>query len=210
MQHIDDLDMDMASEFIAMAATLIYIKSKSLLPSAPVEGAEEMEDPEAMLIQQLREYKAFKEAGECFNVLLQSTYGMQTRLPEEAVLPPENITLIGTSLEHLWAAFREAIQRENIAQPILAEVHEVEQDQFTIRSQIKLLRETLNSCRSILFSDLFTDHTPKLEIIVTFIALLEMIMRGEVHIQQGKQYGTIEIEVKNLQQSDEEDVYMDE
>ena len=68
MEELDELDMDTASEFLTMAATLVYIKSRSLLPKPPKE-AEEEEDPEEALVRQLKEYKLFKQAGEKLNEL---------------------------------------------------------------------------------------------------------------------------------------------
>ncbi len=81
MNEIDTLDMDKASEFLAMAATLIYIKSRHLLPRTPQEETEEAEDEETKLIRQLREYKLFKEAGEELRTLEARAKNVFTRLP---------------------------------------------------------------------------------------------------------------------------------
>ena len=89
MDQLDEVDMDTASDFLAMAATLLYIKSRHLLPRPPREEAEDaQEDPEQALIRQLREYKAFKEAGGELQALLQSARDSFTRLPEDVPLPP--------------------------------------------------------------------------------------------------------------------------
>ena len=71
MDEVEELDMDTASEFLTMAATLVYIKSRSLLPRPPREEAQDEEDPEEALVRQLREYKAFKEAGAKLEILQQ-------------------------------------------------------------------------------------------------------------------------------------------
>ena len=81
MGEVDELDMDTASEFLIMAATLVYIKSRSLLPRPPREDPEGEEDPEAILVRQLREYKAFKEAGAKLEALQSEMARAYTRLP---------------------------------------------------------------------------------------------------------------------------------
>ena len=92
MEELDELDMDTASEFLTMAATLVYIKSRSLLPKPPKE-AEEEEDPEETLVRQLKEYKLFKQAGEKLNELSAGMRGVFSRLPEEFALPPQEYEL---------------------------------------------------------------------------------------------------------------------
>ena len=85
-------DMTELSEFLTMAATLVYIKSRSLLPKPPKENTEE-EDPADALIRQLREYRAAKETGEKLRSLLDGARGIYAKLPEEFVLPPQEIIL---------------------------------------------------------------------------------------------------------------------
>ena len=102
MDQLDEVDMDTASDFLAMAATLLYIKSRHLLPRPPREEAEDaQEDPEQALIRQLREYKAFKEAGGELQALLQSARDSFTRLPEDVPLPPPRVELTGAMQDGL-------------------------------------------------------------------------------------------------------------
>ena len=98
MAQVDELDMDTASEFLTMAATLVYIKSRSLLPRPPKEE-EEGEDPAETLIRQLREYKAIKLAGQRLQELEQAARGMYTKLPEEFLLPPQEVVWEGGTRE---------------------------------------------------------------------------------------------------------------
>ena len=110
MGQIDTLDMDTASEFITMAATLVYIKSRSLLPKPPKENTEE-EDPADALIRQLREYRAAKETGEKLRSLLDGARGIYAKLPEEFVLPPQEIILEESSVQSLFDAFAELMDK---------------------------------------------------------------------------------------------------
>ena len=175
MGQIDTLDMDTASEFLTMAATLVYIKSRSLLPKPPKENTEE-EDPADALIRQLREYRAAKETGEKLRSLLDGARGIYAKLPEEFVLPPQ----------------------------------EIMDDRFTIRRQLVKIRDVLRDKVSVPFEELFEDDAPKMEMIVTFMALLDMLMRGEISIKQPRPYEKITITAKELRENDEDAEYMDE
>ena len=92
MTELDELDMEQASEFLTVAATLVYAKSRSLFPPVlkETDGDETEEDPGEALIRQLREYKAFKEAAKTMRELAHEAYGMRTKPPEEFPLPPRN------------------------------------------------------------------------------------------------------------------------
>jgi segregation and condensation protein A len=111
MAQVDELDMDTASEFLTMAATLLYIKSRQLLPRPPKEDEAE-EDPEELLIRQLREYKAFKEATEQLRQLFEAAQNGKTRLPEDVPLPPKEVTLDGASMDGLFSAFLVMLERK--------------------------------------------------------------------------------------------------
>ncbi len=109
MNQVDELDMDTASEFLTMAATLLYIKSRQLLPRPPREDEEE-EDPEVLLIRQLRDYKAFKEASEKLRELFDAARDSCTRLPEDVLLPPKEVELDGATMDTLFSAFLEMLE----------------------------------------------------------------------------------------------------
>ena len=111
MDQLDELDMDTASEFLTMAATLLYIKSRQLLPRPPKEDEAE-EDPETLLIRQLRDYKAFKEASEQLKTLFEDAKNSHTRLPEDIPLPPKEVALDGATMDGLFAAFLEMLARK--------------------------------------------------------------------------------------------------
>ena len=209
MQELEDLDMDTASEFIAMAATLLYIKSRTLLPRPPKE-AEEEEDPAEALIRQLRDYKAAKEAGERLNGLLGNMQGIYTKLPEEFVLPPQEITWTESAPDGLFAAFAELLLRRSDAQKNIAAVQEVHADPFTVRRQLIKIRAVLQDRQKVVFEELFEPGASKIEMIVTFMALLDMIMRSEVMLHQKRPYDQITITASTLSDEDEDAEYMDE
>lgn len=208
MDQLEELDMDTASEFLTMAATLVYIKSRTLLPRPPREEGPE-EDPEVVLMRQLREYKAFKEASVKLEELLQENIGQYTKLPEEFLLPPPTVEWTGGTLEDLYNAFCEVLFREK-PESAPNPLHEVQADVFTIRSKSGTIRDLLRIKPQVDFLELFDTGAHKIEIVVTFMALLEMIAHGEIAVQQDTTFGKIAISAKSLLSDDENIDYMDE
>ena len=110
LKEIDELDMEQASSFLTVAATLVYMKSRSLFPPAPKEEEEE-EDPGELLIRQLREYKTFKEASETMRELAHEAARMHSKLPEEFPVPPAEIILKDTTTQKLFEAMLSALPK---------------------------------------------------------------------------------------------------
>ena len=203
MEELDELDMDTASEFLTMAATLVYIKSRSLLPKPPKE-AEEEEDPEEALVRQLKEYKLFKQAGEKLNELSAGMRGVFSRLP------PQEYELEQATAEELFAAFMDVLNREGPESSIPEIAKKVDADKYTVRTQLVKIRAKLKEGASVTFEELFEATSVKLEKIVTFMALLEMIARQEILLKQSTPYGRITITAYNLKEDDADAEYMDE
>lgn len=210
MGEVDELDMDTTSEFLIMAATLVYIKSRSLLPRPPREDPEGEEDPEAILVRQLREYKAFKEAGAKLEALQSEMARAYTRLPEEFVLPPQEYSLEEATSAELYEAFFAVLNRETPEPAVPSPLHQVKGDIFTIRRQLKKIRSVLSEQGCVTFEALFDEASEKIEKIVTFMALLDMIMRNEITLRQSMPYGTITIIAASLLSDDDDVEYMDE
>lgn len=211
MEELDSVDMDKVSEFLTMAATLLEIKSRQLLPRPPKEEeTPEEESPEEQLIRQLLDYEAFKEAGQSLERRFLETRDSFSRLPEDVVLPPQRIDFKDSDLETLYAAFRDVLDRVERSENA-HRLHHVRRDRFTVRSQLKRIRDRIRkSGEPILFQTLFSEEPDKLEVIVTFMALLEMINHGEIHLQQSAPFESILIFEKNLMNDDSGMQYMDE
>ena len=204
LKEIDELDMEQASSFLTVAATLVYMKSRSLFPPAPKEEEEE-EDPGELLIRQLREYKTFKEASE----LAHEAARMHSKLPEEFPVPPAEIILKDTTTQKLFEAMLSALNRGE--EPEKREtLHEVTADAFTIRSCSRRVRDVLRSNNGKTCFEELTEGASKMEIIVTFMALLEMISCGEIRLSQERYCGRIDIYALKLIRDDEKISYMDE
>ena len=212
MSELDELDMDTASEFLTMAATLLYIKSRQLLPRPPKEEETE-EDPETLLIRQLREYKAFKEASAGLMTLFEQSKASYTRLPEDVVLPPKNVELTSADLDGLYAAFLAILARvPESAVEERASSHHVRPDHYTVRRQMRRIRDVLTAKPRVRFEELFAERVTKMEVIVTFMALLEMISHSEILLKQSAPFAPITITVYKLllDEDDAEYEYMDE
>ena len=191
MKLVDELDMDSASEFLQMAATLLEIKSRAMLPKPPKPESEDELSPEEALIRQLTEYKQFKEASERMHQLEEEARALMTKMPEEYPLPPPNIEITGLTLDKLVRAFQRVLARaeaseqaENMAN------REILRDQFTVSGCMSRIARKLRGGR-FAFSELFDERMSRAELITMFSALLEMAKLGRVHIEQQAAYEEI-------------------
>lgn len=192
MELVDELDMDTASEFLQMAATLIEIKSRALLPKPPkVEEGEE--SPEEMLIRQLEEYKAFKEISARMKLLEEQAKSLYTKLPEEFPLPPQQFEWRGLTMDKLSAAFARVLARleaQNDAEKFAR--REIRRDTFTVSGCMVRIQRRLRR-GSVRFAELFHDAPGRGEMITVFLALLELIKLSRAIAVQEDTYGEIEI-----------------
>jgi segregation and condensation protein A len=194
-----ELDLDVAGEFLLMAATLIHIKSKMLLP--PEEGAEgeavEEEDPRAELVDRLLEYKKFKEAAQTLGLL----EAEQARLHRRGA-PTIQLTVEGplaVSLIELMRAFRDVLRRADVPSPL-----EITPEELNVGQRIVLLLDRLATESPLEFARLFEGSVRRTEIIVTFLALLELLRRRLATARQGEPMGPIMVyrSVKPAEASD--------
>ena len=193
MKLVDELDMDSASEFLQMAATLLGIKSRSMLPKPPKPESEDELSPEEALIKQLTEYKQFKEASQRMHILEEEARALMTKMPEEYPLPPPNIEITGLTLDKLVKAFRRVLARAEAAERADALAgREIKRDQFTVSGCMTRIARRLRS-GPVLFSDLFEGTLYRAEVITMFMALLEMAKLNRLHITQESPYAPIRV-----------------
>ena len=191
MKLVDELDMDSASEFLQMAATLLEIKSRAMLPKPPKPEEEGALSPEEELIRQLTEYKQFKEISARMHQLEEEARALMTKLPEEYPLPPPNIEITGLTLEKLAKAFQKVLaraeaaeQNENMAS------REIRRDSFTVAGCMAFISKRLRR-GSFRFVELFEENYSREEVITMFLAVLEMARLSRVHVEQTGAYGEI-------------------
>jgi len=186
------LNLNFAGEFLAMAATLLYLKSKMLLPpeEATDQDLEPVEDPRAELVRQLVEYKQLKDAADDLGEM--ESQQQNTFQRRDTTLPPmEDLDrpLSDVTLFDLLSAFSEALERAAKAES----VHEIPEEEVTVSEQIALIRARLQSEKELLFLSLFAERAGRMVTIVTFLALLELIRLGEVRVVQDRPFGEIRI-----------------
>jgi segregation and condensation protein A len=184
------LDLDVAGDFVVMAANLIYIKSCSLLPKdmqPPEEGAEET-DPRWELVRQLIEYKKFKDAAAHLQMRELDQEGRFTRLATEAEAPAER-PLGEVSIFDLINAFNTALKR--ITKP--EDLREIFEENFTVSDKIDLIMKMTAAGVALRFSELFAVVASRTEVVVTFLALLELVRLKQVRAQQNQEFGEIEL-----------------
>ncbi len=184
---IQAISLDSAGEFIAMAATLMVIKMKMLMPTHRAEDDEDEDDPRAELVRRLLEYRRFKEAADALQKAESERFQYhlrQTKFPytDQLDLEPKLRIEMFDLLSALAGIF-DRIQ----AKPI----HEVEREPFTVDEKIALIEGMIATGENVRFEQLFEDETLKMEVIVTFIAILEMVKRGRLQFLQTHARGPI-------------------
>lgn len=186
------LDLNIAGEFILMAATLMHIKSKMLLPPDPNEVKQEEEiDPRLELVQKLLEYKKFKEAaGQLFEMELRQkdvfgrSFAYDIKSEQEDAKPS-----FEASLFDLITAFNKILK--DIPKDVFFEVIK---DEFTVEGKMHDIFHLLVNTPVVLFSDLFKDAKNKFEVVTTFLAILELIRLKEIVAIQKEAFAEIRIE----------------
>jgi segregation and condensation protein A len=189
---MQELNIDVASEYLVMAATLAHIKSKMLLPAVPDDQEDEAEpelDPRAELVRRLLEYQKYKQVAEQLgenSVLGRDVFLRGVPAPEAEGPAP----IAGMSLFRLLDAFQAVLSRVKASFE-----HEVSTERFSITDRINQLSDLLQTRRRIPFVDLFEGQTTRSELIITFLALLEMTRLRLTLLFQDDPLGPIEIEL---------------
>ena len=191
MKLVDELDMDSASEFLQMAATLLEIKSRAMLPKPPKPASEDELSPEEALIRQLTEYRQFKEVSARMHQLEEDARALMTKLPEEYPLPPPNIEITGLTLEKLFRAYQRVLARAERAEAAERMAsREIRRDTFTVSGCMARISRRLRGGR-FRFSELFGESFTRQEVVTMFMALLEMIRLNRIHVAQAAAYDEI-------------------
>ena len=185
------LDLNVAGEFLVMAATLMMIKSRMLLPAEErPELEEEEEDPRWDLVRQLVEYKKFKDAALHLEALEARREDIFGRDGAEAVLGKEpDVALHDVGLFDLISAFSEALKKVKSE-----ELREIFAERFTVAEKLETLSDRLRREKSFSISKMFGGMRSRHEIACTFLALLELIRLNQARAVQRETYGEIFIE----------------
>jgi segregation and condensation protein A len=187
IQHIERIRVEHLAEFLVVAAKLLLIKSRALLPAPPVSEPEVEEDLGEELARQLREYKKFKELARQLGQREEDGLRAYVRIAPVPEVERE-LDLTDVSLDDLLAAVREALAERPPSEPAGLVVAPVT---ISIVDKIRDLETRLAQEASFSFTRMLRNATSRTEIIVTFLALLELIKGGGVQVRQERLFGEI-------------------
>jgi segregation and condensation protein A len=181
-----DLNINLAGEWLMMAATLIYIKSRMLVPQEQKDGVleEQAEDPRNELVYQLLEHQKFKNAAEMLYTREEVENAVWNKPPSEVT--EEGSEVVAVTLFDLLHAFHEVVQRFETMR-----VMEVDQEDVTIEQKLVEIRKRFLVHDKLLFSSFFAEVRSKRHLIVIFLALLEMVRLREICLHQKKAFDEI-------------------
>ena len=201
-----ELDLNIAGEFLVMAATLMHIKSRELLPKekqAETPDEEDEEDPRWELIRQLVEYKKFKDAAANLQNIESTQDNIYPRCPGKPDLPAieEDKSNPQVSVFDLLKAVNKVLAR---IQEKEASTRNIHADRFSVSEKIQLIRDTLIRSTAVRFSELFAGVRSRQEVVCTFLAMLELIRLHIIQAAQPEPFGEIEIQQRDNIEDDSE------
>lgn len=191
IEVMKELDLEIAGEFLVMAATLIQIKSRMLLPAGESAPEEEAEDPRLELVHRLLEYQAFKEASMALREMGENCAFVYYRAGEEpgAAEDDGELSLFDLSMFDLLEAFRELLKNKNAPE----DVEIVTRETLTVKDSISRILQLLEEKETVRFEELFFAEggLSRARMLVTFVALLELLKLGLARAYQENEFGPI-------------------
>jgi len=194
MEYIDlmkDLQLELAGEYLAMAAMLAEIKSRMLLPKPVDEDGEEI-DPRAELIRRLQEYERFKKAAEELNALPllgRDTFLTNVKIPE---LPRDETSIPDVELKELVLAFKNVLKRAQFM-----DSHLLTREPLSVRERMIRILERVQNASFINFVDCFDIQEGRPGVVVSFIAILELFRERTIEVVQPKAFGQLYLRLKD-------------
>ena len=206
MKGLPYLDMEKASEYLNIAATIIDIKARSLVPPPDDDFGDyydEDDDPEQELIRTLEEYKMLKEGAD--KLKERETIGYFFKKPDKE-LAGVQVQYTNLTLDGLMEAFTKMMLRVEAQRKAAPPPREIPKDAFTVRDKITHIRDVISAKESMQFEELFdAEHSTVAEIVTTFQALLELLKHQFIMVEQEDMFGAITIK-KNPDRGEEEDI----
>lgn len=193
IHKMEELNLNVASEYLVMASELIEIKSKMLLPrSKDDEEQEEELDPREALVRKLIEYEQYKKITQDFKKLEQIRSEIYTKTPESLKEYADENTqvVVDVTLDDMLVAFQKFLERKKFSQPLQTSVTKRE---ISVEERTTSIRKILSKGKKVDFTELFDVFT-KEYIVVTFLAILEMAKKQELRITQEKTFSSIQVE----------------
>lgn len=193
MQYVElmkSAQLELAAEYLVMAAMLAEIKSRMLLPRTS-QDIEDEEDPRAELVRRLQEYERFKEAAEKLDEL--PRVGREVFLPLMQVHKVASIRQPDVSLDELLQALGDVLRRSE-----LFESHQISRETLSTRERMSLILEQLSSSGHMPFSKLFSLEEGRAGVVVTFVAILELVKEALIELVQNQPYAEIHLRICSI------------
>jgi len=192
VDQMDRTDLDLVSEFLVMAATLLDIKARMLLPKEEEAGEAEEEDPRAELVRRLLEYRKYKELGadlKDLSVGSEQHFYNPARIPREVAefRPPTDLDALleGVTSEKLKALFEDAMRRvEDRIDKTRSTFGKIRKEAIPISARVDFVKESVRGGKKLSFRKLLKSGATREELIVTFLAILELMKTGEVKLTE--------------------------
>lgn len=211
VNHMDKEDLNLVSDFLVMAATLIDIKSRMLLPREEEEESEE-EDPRTELVNRLLEYKKYKYISQEL-ADLEDSAGLHLFKP--ATVPPEvaryeppvdlDQLLDGLTLARLQTIFHQVMKRkEDKIDRVRSSFGTIKKEPISLEERIGSVMDYARKHRTFRFRQILEQGADKLEVVVTFLAILELMKIGKIHLTQEHLFDDMEIETLEAEGEEEE------
>ncbi len=195
INHEKELNIDISSSYLVMAAELMYLKSKSLLPLNKKE--DDTEDDEEItrekLINKLLEYKKYKEMTPIFKELEEERKKIYIKAPEKVSNYVEHNLHGEESIDNLVEAFKKFLNRKDLEKPLETTITKRE---YSVRKRKDDIKNILKIKKKVYLEDLFEEYN-KPFVVVTFLSILEMVKEKEIAIKQNKNFDNILIELRN-------------
>ena len=184
---MQELDLELAGEYLLMAAMLAEIKSRMLLPRPQLTEGREEEDPRAELVRRLQEYERFKRAAEDVDRLERldrDVFQVSVEVVDRRVVK----ILPDVTLQEMLVAFKDVVQRA-----AMFAHHQVRRDALSVRQRMSDVLSSLDSTGLVAFVALFTAEEGRMGVTVTFIALLELVREGLIEVVQAEPYAPLHV-----------------
>jgi segregation and condensation protein A len=200
LHSMKELDLEVAGDFFVMAATLMEIKSRMLLPRGlaaidPQRSDDEGFDPRWELVHQLLQYKKFKEAAVELDRLVEFQQGMLARHVSRLTIPQNDRPLLPVDRIEIWNAFNMVLRR--LSEKLI--VGEIQDEQITVADQMEWLLSKIQTQRSFVFSELFTGPLTVRLLVATFLAVLELTRMNKLRIRQDESFSDIICEAREIE-----------
>ena len=186
IELMHDMQLELAGEYLVMSATLAEIKSRMLLPR-PASEEEDEDDPRAELVRRLQEYERYKQAAEDIDALPhlgRDVFQAEAEAPDQKViqLPPE------VDLQDLIEAFKDVMKRASMYAH-----HHVQLEALSVRERMSIVLSKVGSGRFTPFTELFTVEEGRMGVVVTFLAILELVKESLLDLTQSEPYAPIHV-----------------